>query len=101
MECLWFLLAFWVGFISTPLNEMGAKAFPVITFQPQTITPLDKMRVPENVLVIGAPPDEHQWTADSPNIKSYKSADENGWTLVKGLIGIVIFMVVRAGLKRL
>jgi hypothetical protein len=43
------------------LDEMGAKAFPVIAFHPQTITPLDEMRAPENIPVIGAPPDEHIW----------------------------------------
>jgi len=47
--------------VIAPLNESRAHSFLPMTLKPELMAPLNEVGPPENILVIGATPDEDQW----------------------------------------
>jgi hypothetical protein len=59
--------------VSASLDEADAKVFAIMAVEPNLITPFDEMRPFENVIIVGAPPDEHPWITDKIILPYYRN----------------------------
>ena len=60
-QCLALCAIFISTVVISPLDKLRTESRSAMPVKPHLITPLGKMPVPENVLVVGAPPNEHHW----------------------------------------